>query len=335
MVSIGRTLTELERAYQIRRMAVDSYHTAVRSAAEYVVELDSEITEPHRRRLEQVAGRFHDNATDQVLAESGAELRDAFRSYHDEAAAFLNRLREDLAAKAASLQRIFEAMMDGDGDHDQRLRTTLKQLREIASRPAAAGVNAAICLAADSLESSLKALKQHHRLIVAQFQMEIQVLHQRIQSMELAAAVDRGTNLASRRDFEERLAPSLASLSPFYLLLLRIRNLATAKRQLGEEVERSLIDSFAKRLRNCMSADALAARWDEERFVVLQAGGKRESIPAAKRVSEHVNGTYVSTAGGKLVRPVLKVDVGTVEIAPGERPDRAIARIEVFFRAMD
>jgi len=333
MLSISKSLTELERAHHVRSLVLESYRRAVLASAQYVVELDASITEPQRRRLERLAGQITDATTEEVLSGSAAELRDAFRCYHDEAAAFLGRLREELASKAASLQRIFEAMAEGDGDHEQRLGRTLKQLREISASPAGSDVRRSIASAADALEQSLEQLKQHHQMIVAQFLVEIQMLHERIQSLELTA-LDRTTRLATRQDFEERIGGILAGSSPHFLLLLRVRNLGAVKRQFGDDVEDSLLALFAKRLRGCVSADALAARWEHERFVVLLPGGKVESIAAAKRVAEHVSGTYVSNAGGKLVRPVLQVDAGTSEIAAGEGPERAIGRIVAFFRGV-
>lgn len=333
MLSISKSLTELERAHHVRSLALETYRRAVLAAAQYVVELDASITEPQRRRLEGLAGQITDAMPEEALAGTAAELRDAFRCYHDEASAFLGHLREELASKAASLQRIFEAMADGDGDHEQRLGRTVKQLREISTGSAGLSVRDAIARAADALEQSLEQLKQHHQMIVAQFLVEIQMLHERIQSLELSA-LDRTTRLVTRQDFEERIGGILAAGSPHFLLLLRVRNLGAVKRQFGDEVEDSLLALFAKRLRGCVSTDALAARWEHERFVVLLPGGKRESIAAARRVAEHVSGTYVSNAGGKLVRPALQVDAGTAEIAAGEGPERAIGRIVAFFRGV-
>ena len=69
MISILSSVTELERAHQLRSTVLDCYLLAIKNIANYTVELDDEISSPHRQFLEQLAA---DVATDQTEAEERA-----------------------------------------------------------------------------------------------------------------------------------------------------------------------------------------------------------------------------------------------------------------------
>src|SRR5262249_15923432 len=165
--------------------------------------------------------------------------------------------------------------------------------------------------------------KQHHQLTVAQFLTEIQMLHQRIQCLESSAALDRVTRLTTREDFDTHLEPAIASGEPHFLIWLHVRNLASLKRQFGENIEDGLLSAFAKRLRNCIQSDDLAARSSEDQSAALQARQITESRATCRRLSEHVGGVYVFTHEGRLIRPVLHIDVAAVEL----RADDTVARV--------
>jgi len=270
VVSIHKHITELEVAHRLGKLSREGYIAAIRSAAQYAVELDSGITQPFRGRLQNLAAGVE--ASDSALAESGPRFRAELRDYRDRAKSYIDRLREDLALQAASLQKVYESMASGDGDHERRLGHTLKLLRELAAAREAEKVRAQITKAADSLEESLQELKRQQQVTIAQFLVEIQMLHQRIEKLEFSATNDRVTRLLNREEFEARVASAVAARSEFFLLLLRIRSLPQIKRQLGGAITDELLAAFAKRLRSCIKPDDPAGRWGENEFAILLPG---------------------------------------------------------------
>src|ERR1035438_9444975 len=104
MTSIQNPLNELERCHRERDMVLDCYVTAIRNVAHYAIELDDDITGPHRKYLTSLAGEV--TAQPEALAESRATLRGLLRDYRDKAAQFLNTLREELTGTARALQEI-------------------------------------------------------------------------------------------------------------------------------------------------------------------------------------------------------------------------------------
>src|SRR5437660_665073 len=74
MISILSSVTELERAHQLRSTVLDCYLLAIKNIANYTVELDDENSSPHRQFLEQLAADVATDQTEALLA-SRATLR--------------------------------------------------------------------------------------------------------------------------------------------------------------------------------------------------------------------------------------------------------------------
>jgi diguanylate cyclase (GGDEF)-like protein len=163
--------------------------------------------------------------------------------------------------------------------------------------------------------------------------MEIQLLHNRIESLQTAVAVDASTQLSSRQQFESQIRTAFSLGTPFSLLLLRTRNLRTLQIQFGEAVLENLLSAFAKRLRTCIRPDDPAGRWGDERFAVIFEGAASAARAKAKAVAEHCSGTYVCMVDGKPMRPVLHIDVGVVDNGNADSMEKIVQRAEDFFRA--
>jgi GGDEF domain-containing protein len=331
MVSIGQSLNDLERAHRAQEAAVECFRAVILSLAQYAVDLEPELTAKHRGQLKELAASLSPTAGVAELTEARNTLRNLLREHRDLASKHLSDLHAELSSKAASLQQIFRAMTEGDGDHEQRLTSTLATLRGMAEDPRSGPLRDALIAASSSLSQSLEELKRHNQLTVAQFLMEIQVLHNRIECLQTAIAIDAPTQLASRQQIEECLQAAFTADAPFSLLLLRTRNLVLLRRQLDEAAMEGLLSAFAKRLRSCLRPEDPAGRWGDDQFVVILEGTQSMARAKARAVSEHCAGIYVCMVEGKPVRPVLHLDVGFVDRGSVDSLDRLVKRAEDFF----
>jgi diguanylate cyclase (GGDEF)-like protein len=332
VVSIGRSLKEIEKWSDLQRETFECYLSAIRGAAQYAVELDDQLTPPHRSHLLALAETLEKAKPETSLSESRAVLRNQLRDYRDRAAAYLGRLKEELANKAGNLQQIVEAMTASDGDYQISVKQIVTRLHTVSRSPEAAPVRAALESATASLENGLAQIERQHQLTVTQFLVEIQMLHKQIDTLRMAASVDKLTRLASRTEMEARIAAALSKGTRVCLVLLKMRNAASVQAQFGSQVFAELLAVFAKRLRNVLRPETAAGRWDEDAFLCLLAGEKSDAVALAKRISEHAGGTYVCMRDGKAVRPVLCLDVGVVDWAPGDADGRLIQKADQFFR---
>jgi GGDEF domain-containing protein len=321
MISIQNSMSALERCDRLRALTLDCYVTSIRGIAQYAVELDDAITGPHRDCLHRLAGEVAAHQAEGI-DQSCASLRSLLRDYHDKAAEYLARLREELAGSAKVLQDLLRSLCQSDGDHEQRFKESLNRLRALSKSRETAKIAAALAGEVDGLEDTLEAIRRYHQLMVSQFLSEIGVLHRRIDSLESAASVDAATKLLRRGRIEEHVRNTAGGT--YCLLLVRVNSMRIPA--LADE----LAGAFSKRLRNCLPSGAVMGRWGEGEFIAMLSLSVAEAMAKAKSAAEHLSGVYACVQNGKTVRPSLQVSVAVVG-TQGETSDRTLEHIRGFF----
>lgn len=319
-------MSELEKCHQERDLAVDCYSGAIRNLAHYTIELDSQITGPQRKYLNGLADEVAAGGL-RTLIDSQATLRALLRDFRDKASEFLSGMREELSGTARALEEILDSLAQTDGDHETRLRGALGRLREVAASPEGAAVRALIVSAAGNIEQSLEDIRKQHQFAIAQFQVEIRMLHKRIDALEVASSIDQLTRLFNRREMEARIRSATAE---YCLLLARVSGFRLAEVHFSQEVAAELAGAFAKRLRNSLPPTATIGRWSREEFIAVAAMPKSEAMTLAKWMSEHLSGPYACLQDGKGVRPAIQLTVAVVD-STGSTPARMLERVLEFF----
>ena len=328
MISIRNEVDELERFHQLRKLATDCYTLAIRNAAEYAVELEANLTDPHRNHLLALAQEVAEGIPER-LNESRATLRSLLRDYRDKASRYLNTLREELTGATRALEEIMESLARIDGENEQKLRTSLGKLREAPRIPDVLALRTLALNTADSIESCVEEMQKQHELTITQFQAEIRVLHRRIDNMERAASVDALTELLRRREIEQRIAQGLPG---FCLLMIKTGGFHLAATRFHPDVAAELAGAFSKRLRNSLPPGSEVGRWSDDGFVAIAPIAKLEAGKIARWISEHLSGAYACLLDGKTVRPSLQVSVAVLD-GNVETARQIVARIGQFLSA--
>ena len=242
MISIQSSLNDLDRALQFREGLLDCYLNAIKNCASYAIEFDDQITSEHRKHLRSLAGELSSGETSRVL-ESRATLRNLLRDYRDKGAQYLHGLRDELSGTARALEEILDSLSQSDGDHETRLRATVQNLRDIAGLPEAGAIGQFLRNAAMDIEQSVEQMRKQHQVTISQFQIEIRMLHKRIDSLEANAAVDELTRFSNRADMENRV--QAATAGEYCLLLVRAYGLRRAEMQFGPPIAEELAGAFS------------------------------------------------------------------------------------------
>jgi len=318
-------MIELEKCHQDRLLAVDCYVAAIKNLANYTVELEPDFTESQKQYLNALASEAA-AGTREVLSESQATLRGLLRDYRDRTAAYVRNLRSELEGTANALEQILGSMEQSDGDHESRLRGALGTLRELSRSPEGLVVGEVVLAAVDTIDQSLEQIRRDHQLTVSQLQVEMGMLHKRIDSLEAAATLDRFTEFYNRREVEERIR---AAAEPYTLLLVRASGLRLAEIQYKAEVAAQLTAAFTKRFRSTLPPSAIIGRWANEDFVAMLPLTQPEVTTIAKSVGSQLSGSYACLLEGKTVRPSLQLSVAVVD-SEGTPADRVIDRVKGF-----
>lgn len=327
MISIQDSLKELENVYRVREGLLDCYLSAIKNCASYAIDFGDEITESHRKRLRELLKEVSSGDLPTAM-ESRSTLRGILRDYRENGAQYLATMRDELAGSARALEEIMESLVQSDGDHEARLRSGVRQLQAISDSSACAQLAGSLRQAASFIEQSFEEMHKQHQVTVAQFQMEIGMLHRRIDRLESEESIDDLTRLFKRAEMERRIRAERTG--SYCLLLVTVRGLRRAEEQFGSGVAEELAGGFSKRLRNSLPPDAVIARWGIEEVVILVRSKKSEALATGKWITEHISGSYACLHGGKTVRPVLQLNVGVVDTAEGEGPEPVLERVNIF-----
>lgn len=326
MISIQQSLSELDKSHRMQSATLECYVSAINSMAQYAVELDAATTGPHRRYLSELAQEIGEAGWD-VLTESRSRLRGLLRDYRDQAAKYLNALRDQMNATTQALQTV-DALSQSDGDHAASVGAALVRLREVARSPEASGIRAVVLEVADCIEESLEKIRNQHQLTVSQFHSEIRLLHNRVDALESAAATDEATKFANRRSISEcirSLKPETASL-----LLLKTQGLAGARATHGQSLADDLVAILSRRLRNSLPKGAVVGRWGEQDFVAVLPGKPAEET-AAQAIADHLSTPYACLQNGRIIRLAVQVSTEYLPIAADDSPEQLLARVAESF----
>jgi GGDEF domain-containing protein len=327
VIWIRETSTPPSRPTEEPGVALECYLAAIQNIAHYAVELDAEITGPYVKYLAGLAAEVQ-AAPSQALPESRSTLRGLLRDYRDKAAQFLGRLRQQLESTAKALQETVEALAQSDGDHSTRLRDTLKEVRAAAATPEGAPLRTILTAAVDSIEGDLAQMRREQQFTMAQLQTEVRILHQRVESLQNAAAMDQASKFSSRRSIEEYIE----SLPPagFMVLILKSHGLAQARAKYGASIADELVATFARRMRNCVPKDAVVGRWNEQDFLAVLPVFQGKGRADLQAVSDHLSMPYACMMAGKVVRISLEVSVEVLPAAEGP-PETMLRCVEKAF----
>jgi GGDEF domain-containing protein len=233
-----------------------------------------------------------------------------------------------LASTARALQETLDSLAQSAGDHETQLRKSVVVLRDVSAETDISSLRAKVVHTADAIEVSLEQVHKEHQLTVAQFLMEIRVLHQRIDSLEAAASVDSLTGMYDRGEIEDRIRG--ARPGSFHLLLFQVQGIRRAEAQFGQAVSDELTGVFIKRLKNSIPQVATLGRWSHEEFIAMIGQPRDPKASNGRWATDQLSGAYACLQSGKTVRPSLQVTIGIVDSVSREAAERTLDRVKMF-----
>lgn len=334
MISLRKAATELERLEELQQTLAKCYGLAIRSSAEYAVELDPRSTEYFRQRLlaldaqcSQASAPDHYNAVQ-------ASLRGELRSYRDQAREQMTRMRKDLHNAAAAMKVFAENVSSSGEDCELELRQEVERLEALTAIDDIEQIRGGIEAATGTILRSYSQLRRSHQLVVTQLQDEIRTLHQAMDNERSRMDRDHASGAWGRQKFNERIEHLLRNNEPFCVLLVSTRNLRRLERQYSPPVITEALRGLVQQFDGILGGEAMIGRWSEDLFGAILEMDPSGAMQLSTEINRKLSMSYPVWTTGVAQMLTLETSTGIVDRRRDSDPAKFYRKLDQMAAAM-
>lgn len=328
MISIRKSVDDLERVERLQQVTAAHYAMAVRSAAEYAVELDPSDADEFRRHLNALHISLESASTEADLDAVQSSFRGELRAYRDRADEWLAKVRGELRTAAEAMQTLARDLSTSGSGHEKRMRKDLDALSAAAGSDDLVELRSAVRSGVASIAHDYAQLRNENLLMEAQLREEIRLLHRAIDTERKAGYTDPVTGAWNRKKCEQRLEELLSFGEGFCVVLAWLSNMKRVQISTSQSVLDEALRCLVKRAAAIAGKDATVSRWSEDEFLVILEMDPALGSVLSGELARQLSTRYAVQEQGASQNLVLRVDTVLVDRPAGGEPDRFRKRME-------
>jgi GGDEF domain-containing protein len=313
LISTGEPVTELDRMENLLQTVTGGYGSAVRSTAQYAIEIDSLDAQLFRQHIEALGEQLGTAVAPEHWEALQTSFRSELRAYRDKATEQLGRMRADIKAAADAMLIFADSVASNGLDHEEQLQEELGQLKSAMEYENLNEIRAVIGSAVSAITASVAKMQSSHKLVIAQLRDEMRLLHKQIDTERRILYTDRATGLWNRQKLDSQITDRLENGQPFCMLLVRLSNL----KQLEGVYSRTVIEGAIKALRERFTAmigeGTLLGRWNDENFAAVLDGEQTEAIAISREANAKLSATYSVLGNGAWQNVPIEAVTGVID----------------------
>ncbi len=368
MLSLSKTINELDRLEALRRDAVGAFAEAIRASAAGLVELD-----PARLLRTEQSILALASSVEQADAASvegvPSDLRQVLAGYKSVCDQEVADLRGAVQQSTRMLREVLTSVSGQGLDHHQALERDLQELKALQDVQDLQVIHATIAASTERMSAHIEQMKKETELLVAQLRDEIRTLQRELeqdrsrpaaspepaveaedatpsQSTDIPAAapepvapqmpVETGEagNSMRRADFEKAMRLRVDQDEVFSLTTVWLRNLGQLFTEFPSEAVIEMMAQAASKLEQALKGNPLWSRWEDDCFVLYSDQPKASAAKAAQELASALSIVYSVQHNGQTFEPKLHVTVGVIERGRAEPLDRLFARTTQLIRSL-
>lgn len=315
MISLRKTVTELDRLEEFQRAALNCYSQALHCSGEYAVEMDPADVAKFRAQLETLRTQLEADTDVRRLAsiESGFEAE--LKGYSEKTRAQIQRLRKDIEAATAAVESFAGSVNESEMQLESGLKRELLSLKKSASSDDVREMRGAIESSSAKIASCIEQMRASNQLAVAQLKDEIRLLHQEVRTARAQAdpaienhQVDRQIDELMRRN------------TPFSVLLVVVRNLEGLKNCFSPIVIASAVRNFQMRFEGILPKGAMVGRWGKDQFAAVLGTPPANAMDMSSDVVRKLSAPFLEEEKGVSQSVLFTPRAGVIEFRPGSDP---------------
>ncbi len=334
MISLRKAATELERLEELRQTLAKCYGLAIKSSAEYAVELDPNSTEYFRQRLQLLDTQCGQASAPEHYNAVQASLRGELRNYRDQAREQTSRMRKDLQNAAAAMRVFAESVTGSGADCELQLRQEVERLEALAASDDIEQIRCGIESATGAIVRSYGQLRRSHQLVVTQLQDEIRTLHQAMDNERSRMDRDHASGAWNRQKLNERIDQLLQRNDPFCVLLVSARNLRRLERQYSSAVITDALRTLVQQFDNILGGEAMIGRWSEDVFSAILDMDPSSAMALSTEINRKLSMSFPVWTSGVAQMLTIETSTGIVDRRRDSDPSKFYRKLEQMAAAM-
>ncbi|MCU1336568.1 MAG: diguanylate cyclase [Bryobacterales bacterium] len=313
MISLRKTATELDRLEELQQTLAKCYGLAIKSSAEYAVELDARSTEYFRQRLQSLDVQCSQASAPEHYNAVQASLRGELRNYRDQAREQMTRMRKDLQNAAVAMKVFAESVSTSGDDCELQLRREVERLEALAASDDIEQIRGGIESATGTILRSCSQLRRSHQLVVTQLQDEIRTLHQTMDNERSRMDRDHVSGAWSRQKLNERIEHMLRQNEPFCVLFVSARNLRRLERQHSPTVITDALRALVQQFDGILGGEAMIGRWSEDVFSAILEMDPSSAMALSAETNRKLSMSYPVWTSGVAQMLTIETSTGIVD----------------------
>ncbi len=329
MISLRKSLSELDQLEELFRTSLQCYVSAVGSIENHQVEADGKLLADHRRRLKDLRRKVAADPTVQTLERSRSQLEEELREYSAEVGGLFRHKQQEIKRILGILAEAADTLSSRSNDHAAQFRGVARELESVARLENLADMRLRLADGVAALKACTESMHQSNQSSVSSLRQELMSFRQRLERAEMLAATDPLTGLANRREAERLIAECIQARKPFSVMLFDLDAFKDVNDMYGHSVGDQVLRIFGKRLAQQFRPQDIACRWGGDEFLVIFQAGLGDALIAAGRARDNTRGAYVVQGAHELAVHV-SASVGVAEHRQGETGEELFARSDAF-----
>jgi len=328
LISLRKTVTELDRLEELQRTAVNCYSQALRSSGQHAIELDAAQAAHFRSQLQSLREKLEADAGARQLEFVQTAFETELRDYGEKTRAQVQRLRKDVEAAAAAMEAFAGSVNESEIRLESGLKRDLQHLKQSATSNDIREIRSAIETTTAKIANSVDQMRTSNQLAIAQLKDEIRLLHQEVKAARVKAAATPESPQVDNRAVNSRIDELIHQNKPFSVLLVVVRNFDGLQNCHSDSVIASAVGNFQARFAGMLPSSALVGRWAKDQFAAILGTAPANAMEMSSEVVRKLSAPFFESEQGVSRSVVFMPRAGVIEFRPGSDPTKFQAKLK-------
>lgn len=330
MISLKKTLDELDRADQRFRTCLHCYVAALQSIDRYAVPSREDLLTEYRAVLRRLRRRVLEQPDCETIQQSTVSLDGLLEDYCRKSSAIWRDREAEVKKILTLLAEAAETLGVRGETYSADLRNAARQLEAAARLDDLPAIRRKLAEGIRQIKQCAEEMQRQHQASALQLQQELEAFRERLARVEALAVTDPLTGLANRRAAEKRIEEKIRAGERFCLMLFDLDDFKSINDRYGHQAGDQVLKFFGRRLAEQFRPEDLVCRWGGDEFLVVFSSTQLDAEARLQGIQARAAGCYAFKLGGREVVIQVRASAGIAEHVPGEPAEELFARADAF-----